>query len=461
MTVCVGIEHRYHIFILRDVQVDGGGSLEGEIFRCRAPHMLRAEVLDLDIPDLLKDFIRVRADTTKSRIGLFTIRDDGVLAGSLIVSTLDRTDLIEVKAGSAHTNVRKEQSILRVARFIAEIRSDDMDFADRNLMLLGIDAGVCRIDDTVDQVILVEADQTEIATTLDLAGLITLEIYERDLRGVIDVLRIRILVSDVLLRIRACEARLLQSCGDRDDLEAVRIDAVDAAAVIEIQESITGQVGELLEIPAYLIIYLRDRNEEVLRHCIIRAVIAVVQDTIISLMASPVHITVDDEIHIALIRYRQDLDVMLIIVCADAIIRIRAVAEDIHRMSALRRLIVAPEPLIRLKCDIMLIFRLLHGDIIRISDTERDPLAREILAVALEDLMCRPVEVHHVDPLRIISKDEVILIQEVLLLSVLIRHIRLVADLNLAHHAVKFLERHIEASLRLHPGLSPGDLVEA
>ena len=178
-------------------------------------------------------------------------------------------------------------------------------------------------------------------------------------------------------------------------------------------------------------------------------------------MASPVHITVDEEIHIALIRYRQDLDVMLIIVCADAIIRIRAVAEDIHRMSALRRLIVAPEPLIRLKCDIMLIFRLLHGDIIRISDTERDPLAREILAVALEDLMCRPVEVHHVDPLRIISKDEVILIQEVLLLSVLIRHIRLVADLNLAHHAVKFLERHIESSLRLHPGLSPDDLVEA
>ena len=183
MTVCVGIS------ILRDVEVDGGGTLEREILRCRAPHMLRAEVLDLDIPDLLKDFIRVRADTTKSRIGLFTIRDDGVLADRLIVSTLDRTDLIEVKAGSAHTNVRKEQSILRVARFIAKIRSDDMDFADRNLMLLGIDAGVCRIDDTVDQVILVEADQTEIATALDLAGLITLEIYERDLRGVIDGLR--------------------------------------------------------------------------------------------------------------------------------------------------------------------------------------------------------------------------------------------------------------------------------
>ena len=130
-------------------------------------------------------------------------------------------------------------------------------------------------------------------------------------------------------------------------------------------------------------------------------------------------------------------------------------------MSALRGLIIAPEPLIRLKRDVMLIFRLLHGDIIRISDPERDALSREILAVAIEDLMCRPVEVHHVDPLRIISEDEVILIQEVLLLSAFIRHIRLVADLNLAHHAVKFLERHIETALRLHPGLSPGDLTVA
>ena len=116
-------------------------------------------------------------------------------------------------------------------------------------------------------------------------------------------------------------------------------------------------------------------------------------------MASPVHITIDEEIHIAFIGHRQDLDVMLIIVCTDTIIRIRAVAEDIHRMSALRGLIVTPEPLIRLKRDIMLIFRLLHGDIIRISDTERDPLPFEIFAVTIEDLMCRPVEIHHVDAL--------------------------------------------------------------
>ena len=218
MTMRVGIEHRHRIFILRDVEVEGRGTLKGEVLRRRAPHMLRAEVLDLDVPYLLKNLIRVRADTTKSRIALFTIRDDGILAGSLIASPLDRADLIEVNAGTTHTHIREEQSILRIARFIAEIRSDDVDLADRDLMLLGIDAGVSRIDDTINQVILVEADHTEISTALDLAGLIALEIYECDLPGVIDVLRIRILISDVLLRIRACEARLLQSCRNRDDL---------------------------------------------------------------------------------------------------------------------------------------------------------------------------------------------------------------------------------------------------
>ena len=239
-----------------------------------------------------------------------------------------------------HRNLGNVVAIFLIAGFLLHLVIDDADTIHRKIFGPSIDQpDVICPRHTVYQITAYKTECTDIfpVSGPDFPVFTGLQVHQMQHSGLIDG---AFLPCDTLFITADRKGSFRQRVCHHHILTAVHVNAINCVIYIQIQHSSCSLAGQAVKVRLQLLIGTGIRNEIALLQRIFRCHIVISGNSILSLVISTVHIAIYKKIHIPVIFYRKNSDIMVVIIAAH--IRAVIIPEGKDFYGAPVRRVIAP-----------------------------------------------------------------------------------------------------------------------
>ena len=255
--------------------------------------------------------------------------------------------------------IRYINAVLSVFTLHLHLRIDNVHCIHRHTLHAAIDNPlILGTAQSIYQIISNKSQYSDIIIYLpyDFLFLGSIKVHNMDLFGFIEVLAFLPckpagIAADSI-------ASLCQPLGHYQGFIALEIDTVHSTLKHNIHHVILAEIGQFINVCFHHIIGFRCRQEELFLYRILFLIIVVIYHSHPSFVLPPVHISIHQKIHRAVILHGQYLYVVPVIIASHTVVRIASERKYAHRLLII--IVIAPQISSCFKCHI-LGFWTLHG----------------------------------------------------------------------------------------------------